>query len=482
MKSLTVKSLLALILIGLCSFTIYLSKKPVKKHYDEGVNKNQSLNINIKIDDLHPGIQIPNDFLGLSYEITSLTDSVYFRSNHVKFKNLMAGLGNGVLRLNGYYGNFVPWGNHERNAIMSKGSNYYLTDSIATSDLDSVFAFVRPIGWKVILGIQLPHSTPERTHDEVSYAWRKGSDVIKAFEIGNEPEGLYKSNFANYYNDLSPHISIIKNKLPPNVPICGPASVHPDLFIAPFINKFYNRVSFITYHDYPVGENNVKNNVGQLLGNNAVITAYNKSHFVDSLSRIKNVKYRISECNNYADEGSGVADRFASALWGIDFMFTVAQNNAQGINFHGGGRGFTPISVNKGKVIEPQPLYYGMLFFHLASQGQLLPIKSNSSNTAIKAYAVLGKNQTIFLTLLNKDPYNSATINIATKSSYGTGKVIQLLAPSVSSKDSITMGGSSINRLGVWKAKSEETILPQHGSFNINIPAGSATLVTLPRQ
>src|ERR1700748_3321450 len=106
MKSLTVKSLLALMLIGLCSFTIYLSKTTGKK-YDGGGGKNLSSTIDIKIDDTRPGIKIPNDFLGLSYELTSITDTFFFRSNHVKFKNLMIGLGPGVLRLNGYYGNFI---------------------------------------------------------------------------------------------------------------------------------------------------------------------------------------------------------------------------------------------------------------------------------------------------------------------------------------------------------------------------------------
>ena len=72
-----------------------------------------------------------------------------------------------------------------------------------------------------------------------------------------------------------------------------------------------------------------------------------------------------------------VADRFASALWGLDYMFTVAKNNCTGINFHGGSRGFTPIIVKKGQAVTPQPLYYAMLFFHLAATGQLLPVNGS---------------------------------------------------------------------------------------------------------
>jgi hypothetical protein len=36
---------------------------------------------------------------------------------------------------------------------------------------------------------------------------------------------------------------------------------------------------------------------------------------------------------------SGVSDAFASALWGLGFLFDVAEHGGAGINFHGG---FTP--------------------------------------------------------------------------------------------------------------------------------------------
>jgi hypothetical protein len=171
MKSLTVKSLLALILIGLCSFTIYLSKKPVKKHHSGGGNGNLSSNIIIKVDNLHPGIKIPDNFLGLSYEVNNLTDTVFFKSSHVKYRNLISGLGNGILRLNGYYVNLVPWSPHKRTLQMTKAYKSIETDTLASSDLDTLFSFIRPTKWKVILGVNLSKGNPDLTYSEVSYAW-----------------------------------------------------------------------------------------------------------------------------------------------------------------------------------------------------------------------------------------------------------------------------------------------------------------------
>ena len=282
MKISPLKFIIALLLITLCSFAIY------HKHL-----KHQVSNSNLVIDNIHPGITIPDHFLGLSYEVTSLTDTLYYRANHVKFKKLLTNLGDGVLRLNGYYGNFVPWSSHKRTALMTKGNNYYLTDSIATSDIDSLFSFIRPTNWKVILGIQLLNNYPERSFSEINYAWAKGKDVMMDFEIGNEPEGLFKSNFTKYYNQLLPHIQLIKNKLP-QAPLCGPASVHPELFLAPFVDAAYNKVNLITYHEYPVSEDHVTDNISQLLNNKCINKSDNTSRYINSITTAKHIPYRIS--------------------------------------------------------------------------------------------------------------------------------------------------------------------------------------------
>lgn len=465
-------------MIALCSFTVYFHKGYSNNSNKSLVNKRKNSTITLTVDELHPGIKIPDDFLGLSYEVTALTDTVFFKSNHVRFKNLMTGLGDGIVRLNGYYVSFVPWSGHKRTALMDKGRDNYLTDSITMTDLDSLFTFIRPTNWKVILGIQFPNSYPDRTYSEIHYAWLKGKDVIKAFEIGNESESLFKGNFSVYYNQLLPNIQVIKDRLP-EAPLCGPATVHPDLTVGPFLKVAYDKVNFITYHTYPVGEDHVANNLSQLLDNKNIVAVAHTSHMVDSLCKEKNIRYRIDECNNYGDGGVGVSERFASALWGLDFMFTVAQNNSLGINFHGGGWGFTPIKIKKGEPIVPQPLYYGMLFFHLASQGQILPVKLENASKYVKAYAVLGKSKKILVTLINKDPNNDASVQLRCKNKFSNGSFIRLTSPSVSSIDQVTLGGSSVDANGNWHAASETSIASQDGVFDIALPKGSATLVTI---
>lgn len=432
--------------------------------------------ITISVDETRPGAAIPADFLGLSYEITALTDTVYFRTGKYTLRNLINNLGAGTLRLNGYYGNFVPWTNRTRTLAMTKGNTNYQTDTVSSSDLDSLFSFMRTTRWKIILGVNAYKSSPAAALSELQYAWTNGKDVIKAFEIGNEPDGLYKSNYDEYRKVAIPYFETIKKALP-DAPLCGPASLHPELFIKDFIRQDADRVNFITVHEYPVGDSKTPETVGQLLDDKYARRAADFSRGVDSMCRQKNIRYRIGECNNFGDEGPGVADRFAAALWGLDYMFTVASNNATGVNFHGGSRNFTPIQIRKKDPPSAFPLYYAMLFFHLAGEGSLVPVNLSPGTPDVKAYATVKGAGAVAVTIINKDPDNDVTTRIALKGRFAGATLTRLSAPSILSRDSITLGGASVNKAGKWAASAKEAVTPAGGQWSVTVPKASAVLV-----
>ena len=98
-----------------------------------------------------------------------------------------------------------------------------------------------------------------------------------------------------------------------------------------------------------------------------------------------------------------MSDVFASALWGIDYMFTLAGNSAAGVNFHGGGSGsYTPIAVS-GSSITTRPLYYALLFFGAAAHGRVVPVDVNAGRTNVTAFGVLDSDGTLRVTVVNKD-------------------------------------------------------------------------------
>ncbi len=70
------------------------------------------------------------------------------------------------------------------------------------------------------------------------------------------------------------------------------------------------------------------------------------SQYRESRRRTCSLSARITECASYSTGGTpGVSDAYGAALWSLDFMFTVALNGGQGVNFHGGGRSpYSPLN------------------------------------------------------------------------------------------------------------------------------------------
>lgn len=456
-------------IIFLLAYRSFSPVKPIEDPYIKNHFKATTVT-KISINTLQPGVKIPADFLGFSYEVTALLDTDYFRGNNVVFKNLLDNLGSGVIRLGGYYVNNHYWCNHPRTPLTGP-------DSIATTDIDSMIHFMRKTKWKIILNLNLYNSTPAVNTAEAKYIWQNGNDVIKAFEYGNEPEAFWKANNYDKYNaDFTLHYNHVKSALG-NIPICGPASLYPFLFLDKFTRDNKSKVNFITAHSYTVGEANRPHTVYELLDERYMAKANTFSRQVDSITSKEHITYRIDECNNYGDEGTNVADRFTAALWGIDFMFTVAQNGCQGINFHGGSRGFTPILIRKGHPIKAQSLYYGMLFFHLASQGNILPVKTD--HTGVKAYAVLQADNKVIVTVINKDATTDAKVNLALNKHFNKANMMLLQSPSIFNKDTIYLGKTRISTTGKWQYANNGKLNYTNSITDITVPKASAALITL---
>src|ERR1035438_4094875 len=59
----------------------------------------QGVPINITIDPEHPFYNIASDYLGLSFEMTAITDSNYFNPGQSVFVQLVKNLGTGIFRI-----------------------------------------------------------------------------------------------------------------------------------------------------------------------------------------------------------------------------------------------------------------------------------------------------------------------------------------------------------------------------------------------
>jgi hypothetical protein len=134
-----------------------------------------------------PGIAIPRDFIGLSFETGSLTTATGFPAENPVLQRMVAQVGPGLLRFGGNsVDQLTGWVRGQRVASTP-------ASVIASSDADRAFAFARAVGWRVLFSLALGHGDPATDADEAAYVYGSASDVLSGLEIGNEPD-LFHSN------------------------------------------------------------------------------------------------------------------------------------------------------------------------------------------------------------------------------------------------------------------------------------------------
>jgi len=204
-------------------------------------------------------------------------------------------------------------------------------------------------------------------------------------------------------------------------------------------------------------------------------------------SRSINVPFRMCEANScYGGGKPGVSDRFAAALWGLDFMFILAAAGACGVNFETGVNHFgflspySPLGDDGHGNYPPRPLYYAMLAFAQAGPGKLVNVQSDAGDLNVKAYAVLGDNRKLTVALINKEASRSVDVRLIRARAFRRGSLLRLSAPSLESKgEETTLGGSTVTSDGRWAPTRRESLAARGGEWVIPLPAASAALVTL---
>src|ERR1700691_1413881 len=136
-------------------------------------------------------------FAGLSYEKSKLYGPLFTASNSDLIGMFMR-LGPSVLRVGG---NSV-----DRNVWTPNGPGQ-TAGQIAPSDVDSLAAFVKAVGWQCLYGVNLAGAatgatTPALAADEVAYAVQQLGSSLLGIEIGNEPD-LYGDGGNFFAHDWS---------------------------------------------------------------------------------------------------------------------------------------------------------------------------------------------------------------------------------------------------------------------------------------
>jgi hypothetical protein len=450
----------------------------------------------ISVDAKNPGAAISPTFSGLSFEMSQLfaddDGTNYFRPDNQALISLFRTLGIKDLRVGGNTADRNFRGLPER------------------GDIDNLFAFARAANVKVIYCLQLRDGNAQTDAAEAKYIMDRYADQVDSFSIGQEPNVYPKttnamgvvtprppySDYAKRWKDFE---TVIVAAVP-NIRLCGPSVDDNPEWPQEFMHDFGegDNVAMITAHLYPgrSGEKVPSPDVGRdrmLSGD--FIDAYQKLYDGFAVTAmLDGLPYRLEEVNNYFNGGAtDVSDTFASALWGLDFMYWWAQHGAAGLNFHTGDR----VGSSEGMRVSRytayfstpdgfmvRPLGYGIKAFDIGWHGRFAPATiSNPLQLNLSVYAVLGDDKNLYVTIINKEHGShprDASIALCADGFVGA-QTMALTAPGndVTAKDGTTLGGSKIDDSGSWDGKWTDPLSSKSGAFNVQVPAGSALIVEL---
>jgi len=432
-----------------------------------------------------PGIAIPRGFPGLSFEAGSLTTATGFPAENAVFQRMVAQLGPGLARFGGNsVDQLTGWMRGQRTASVS-------SSVITSSDADRAFAFARAVGWQVLFSLDLGKGSPTTDADEAAYVYQTASDVLAGLEIGNEPDlfhsnGLRASTYsvADYIAEWQTYASAIRATTPGAVLTAPAAAGSITTWTSTVAAQLGSRIALLTQHLYPLAPSSVNPNasnvasIPHILGSAARTTEDTDGAQLQQIAQVQKIPWRMAETNSCYNGGqAGVSNVFASALWGADYMFTLAGRGAAGVNFHGGGTGnYTPIAVS-GAQVTARPLYYALLLFGAAARGRLVPVDVAANGVNLTAYGALDSDGTLRVLAINKDMTQDAAVTI-TPGAYTTALGMRLTAPAVDSTTGVTLGGAAVASDGSWLPQQLESAFLTGGAYSTRVPAASAVVVS----
>ena len=451
-------------------------------------------------------------FVGVSLEMPALLSYAGRDPNTVNpvFEQLLRNLAPGqepVVRLGGDSADasWVPAPGVRR----PRGVSYTITRRW----LRTARRLAQDLGARMIVGVDLQAGSRALAAAQGgAFVSAIGGRYLRALEIGNEANrypalpyyrvaphhpvfarsrGYDFASFAREFATVAPTM--------PAVPLAGPTVGglgwlrHLRGFLAA-----EPRVGVATFHRYPLNrcftepDSSTYPTIARLLSSRASRGLVEGLDGYVALAHRHGVAFRVDEMNSVACGGKrGVSDTFASALWALDTLFSMAQAGVDGVNVHtfpGAAYqlfGFRHVGGRWVATVRPE--YYGlMMFAQAAPPGSRLVSIRVSKNPGVRAWATIGTAGRLRVVLINDDPTHGHVVAFKPPSARPAAATVEYLrARSVTATSGLTLGGRSFGAstsTGTLAGAARTTrISPSDGTYTVTLPAAGAALVTVPR-
>jgi hypothetical protein len=426
--------------------------------------------------------RISEDFIGFGYETSAVAQSNFFSAKNITLVQLYRNLSpRGLIRIGGnvsdhtrYVPDGAPAARTEREVTIINQAN-----------LANLGEFARATGWKVMWGLNLGSGSKEEAVEEAVAVDAALASNLHSLQIGNEVEALrrFARNYEAYHAAYVDYKSAIRAVLP-NAPFSGPDSIGNLSWITNFAATEARDMKLLTVHYYRGGARDPKSTLERLLQHDEGWE--NRLGKLRQICRDNGIAFRINEVNSFSGGGKpGVSDTLGSALWCLDYMFLLASYGCDGVNMEtdinqlGFVSHYSPIVHDADGHCAARPEYYGMLAFAMAGNGCLVKLTLEKTDLNLSAYATKDGKGFLWITVVNKDFLRDARVEAALPEGYSMAAAFRLSAPSMESKDHVTLAGAEVSADGKWSAGPPETVVANHDTASLLAPHASAVMLRL---
>ena len=458
--------------------------------------KDRPIPVAVSAEASEAGAPVPQSFLGLSFEVGSLSQLAAY-AGEGDLVTLLRSLGPGVLRFGGVTAD-------EQIAWRERGTPRpaWALGSLEAGELGELGNVAAQSGWHVLLTLGFGHFEPEAAADEAAAAKATLGASLEAIEIGNEPDSYGRHGLRpepwtplQYEPQVTAYRSAIE-ALAPGIPLAGPDTSGSSAYEQWGLSEaIYQRPALLTGHHYPLGcAEQPPPSIARLLSQQTRVLEERSLRRYTFIAQETEVPFRLDETNTVSCGGvPGISDTFASALWAVSYLTQAMDMGVAGINLEGNPancEGYTPICAPTPEALaagalRAQPEWYALLLARALVGERPLhttvsPVPAKRPN--VEATTFEAADGALQFVLVDDDPPGER--DVAMRLHVGGGfhgaTIMRLTAPSPQALSDVSLGGQTVAANGSWSAPAS---LPHaknaHGVITVNMRPSSAALVTV---
>ncbi|MEV4315888.1 glycosyl hydrolase family 79 C-terminal domain-containing protein [Actinocrispum sp. NPDC049592] len=448
----------------------------------------------ITIDSAHPAGRLPADFVGLSFEMRELGigNLDASKGNVAQFFKT---LGRSNVRIGGNTLDrdtlWVPEAQQPPNPLPG-----WVQDVVRPSDIKRLDKLLRNTGWNAEVGINVGRWDQALGADQAKVMFEVLGKRLVAAECGNEPDQwvsrAYRPTgyaYADYKKDWETCAAAVGSNR-----IAGPDTASTSSsWAASLATDNAARMNMVTVHQYPGGATTTTT---KLLSQETLTGGVNAVSKNLAAAKAAGLPMRVDEANSTYNGGiDGVSNKFASALWVIDYSMSLAQAGVSGVNIHGGlgvcndpiwngkFQRYTPFCAadkagELAQVYKAMPIYYGLWMARQMGPGKFLPLNLTTDRN-ITAYAVKGDDSKTRIAILQKDETSAAAAHVDIKvGGHNRSAEVLRMTGTALADEPTAIQGSTVDAKGKLKVRPD-SLRVRNGSLGIDLAAGSAVVITI---